>query len=1009
MPMTGLRLLPAWFVLCGLAAGLLARASTVSSPPNSPFIVEVWDAEDGLPQSSVFSVIQTRDGYLWLGTAHGLARFDGFRFQVFDANNTPGLNSSHIVYLFEDSRTNLWIGMESAGVALAREGTVRTLEKIGNGSREGRLTSAWEDSTGAVWLFTADGKLYRHLQGNVDEWNVGGGPPGAVRGMAGEPDGLWVGPTWWNGDWWLSAIGPLATLKPPELPQRFVPLVGQLDFLISSSKGGYWRLVNRHIQKCRGDILEREFDGYPWGETPVTAVCEDLEGNLIVGTYGSGVWWYDAFGQATPLTGAEGLSHTYIWSLTVDREGSLWVGTDGGGLNCVKRRKFHVTPASKYGWTIQTACSDAEGGVWLGFQSGFGAAYAKGDVFKEFGATNGLDPNVLSVFADKSGQVWIGTGGGLFKLAGESFELMDWPGMPLAGVAAIHQDRSGQLWFGTAAGLVRWNGREPKRYTTLDALSSDAISALADDADGNLWIGTAGGGLNRLRDDKVKVFHKQAGGLPSNDVSALLVDSKGVLWVGTSGSGLARFARGQWTRFSTREGLPGNSIGFLLEDGDGDLWLGTNGGITRVRRKSLDQLGAGPEAVLNCRVYGKADGLPTRECRQGSQPAAWRAPDGTLLFATTKGLVTVNPAELQPNPVPPPVVIESAVVESQPQTTNTLRAPPPRKIIVPPGKQHLDIHYAGLNLSAASRARFRYRLAKHETVWTDAGDRRVAPYSKLPPGDYRFEVEACNEDGVWSAAPATLAIIVQPPFWLTWWFLTASSVALLAVIVGTVHLVSTQKLKRQLRQQAALEKERSRIARDLHDQLGANLTQVSLLGELVEADKHLPDEVDAHARQIMQTSRETTRALDEIVWATNPANDTLEGLINYVCKYAQEYLALAGMRYRLEVPSQLPATPLLPEVRHNVFLAVKEAVNNIVKHAQAQSAWVRLRLDSTQFTLEIQDDGRGLPAGATGSARNGLKNMRKRLEEVGGNLVIEPALEGGTIVRLVVPIQNQPL
>jgi len=250
-------------------------------------------------------------------------------------------------------------------------------------------------------------------------------------------------------------------------------------------------------------------------------------------------------------------------------------------------------------------------------------------------------------------------------------------------------------------------------------------------------------------------------------------------------------------------------------------------------------------------------------------------------------------------------------------------------------------------------------------------------------------------------------VIVPPPFWRTWWFLSVTAAALLAIVAGTVHLVSTQKLKRQLRQQQTLERERSRIARDLHDQLGANLTQVSLLGELVETDKDLPREVEAHAQQISQTARDTTRALDEIVWATNPANDTLESLITYLCQYAQEYLALAGLRYRLDVPSPLPPTPLLPEVRHNVFLAAKEALNNVVKHAQASSVLVSLKLESNRFGVEIEDDGRGLAEADDKTGRNGLRNMRQRMEVIGGKFAIEPAKERGTVVRLTAPFANR--
>ena len=384
-----------------------------------------------------------------------------------------------------------------------------------------------------------------------------------------------------------------------------------------------------------------------------------------------------------------------------------------------------------------------------------------------------------------------------------------------------------------------------------------------------------------------------------------------------------------------------------------------------------------------------------------------------MWFSTVKGLVSVRSALLQRNTNPPPVRIERVKVQGQWQNTNSLRALPPAEVTIPPNKEGLEIDYTSLNLFAPEKARFRYRLEleghRRETNWIEVGNIRVAQIPALPPGHHRFQVTACNEDGVWNEAGAVLAVTVLPPFWRTTGFLTVATLCLLGLVVGSVYYVSTQRLQRQLatlRQQEALEKERSRIARDLHDQLGANLTQVALLGEMVEADKAMPEEVEGHARQISSTARETTHALDEIVWTVNPSNDTLDGLINYICKYAQEYLALAGLRYRLEVPPELPAIPISPELRHNVFLAAKEAVNNVVKHSQAASAWLRLRLEPSQFILEIEDNGRGLSEANEKKGRSGIGNMRKRMEDIGGQFDVGPGAEGGTRIRLLAPLRR---
>ena len=953
-----------------------------------------------------------RDGYLWLGTRNGLVRFDGIRFTVFDQHNTPGLNNSSIVFLFEDSRTNLWIGTEIGGIALLKpDGSVRSLD-IGRGSFQTRLVSASEDSGGAVWLYTADGQLcrYRNESGRMDVFQFGADSPSFCRKLVTDGSTVWIGL-----DWGLYGLGPTQHLPPQELPNpQVIPFLGyrtglKLDFLLASQRGGYWRLAEGRIQHWSTNHLDRDLGSYPWTtNTYVWAACEDRDGNLIVGTSGlgdkvnDGIYWFGADGKAAHIWHEQGLSHDGILSLAVDREGALWVGTDGGGLNRVKRNRFEIASAAREG-VVQSMSEGLDGGLWIAFAGG-GVTYLKGSVAKNFGASEGLlNTNIWSVFADKNQRVWVGSEQGLFAFDGKEFKQPDKFRSP---VHAIHQDGKGQLWFGTESGLMAEGGAKP--LTTEDGLSANTVRAIADDAEGNLWVGTIGGGLSRLRDGKFVSFGRKDG-LPSEDISSLLVDSDGVLWIGTFGGGLVRFHQNKFTAYSTSDGLISNSIGYLIEDSEGYLWMGSNLGLMRVPKKALNEFAAGITNYIPCRTYDKADGLPASECAQGSQPAAVQARDGKLWFATTKGLVGVNPAQLKPNSFAPPVVIESVVLAGKPQRTNALRADELSELVIQPGQEGLEIRYTSLNLASAERARFKYRMEGHETAWTDARNSREARYPKLPAGKYRFHVIAANEDGLWNEAGASFAVTVLPPFWRTWWFLTITGIVLVALIVGVVHYVSTQKLQRQLerlRQQEALEKERSRIARDLHDQLGANLTQVALLGELAESDKNLPHEVEAHAKQISETARETTRALDEIVWAANPSNDTLEGLVTYACRHAQEFLAVAGLRYRLDVPGNLPDATIPPEVRHNVFLAFKESITNVVKHAHATEVCVRLRLQTNSFMLEVEDNGRGITAADEKSGRSGLRNMSKRMEDVHGEFSISPGTGGGTIVRLTVPFEK---
>ena len=1003
--------------LAGLLLGALLSAPSATADmadrPGSHFIVDSWSTGEGLPQSSVISVIQTRDGYLWLGTLNGLVRFDGNRFTVFDEEKTPGLNSDRIIYLFEDSHTNLWIGTDTTGVGLVEDGKIKNFE-VGRAGQEGKLTSVCEDATGTVWFYTADSHLARYQKGKMETLGLNFPTPPICRMIAAEKSGAL----------WVADVSGMFSIRPENFNPRAIVVdesirAERLDYILAGRNGGIWRLMDGRVQKWKSSGLEKDFGAYPWGNSVVKAACEDKEGNLIVGTWGAGVFWYDANGKYERISREQGLSSAFVLSLCMDREGNLWVGTDGGGLDRVKTKIFN-TPAELLPWTALSLSEDARGGLWVAFNA-HGLSYCRTNAVQNFSI--GISSNAWSVLVDRERQIWAGTRGeGLFSFQTNHFQPAPGAGILGSWIYALFQDHNGQLWAGTQNGLAHRDGQGWKAFTKRDGLSGNAIRAIAEDAAGNLWVGTEGQGLNFFKDGKFVSYQQTEDGLPGNDISTLYLDKDGVLWIGTFGHGLARFHNGKWTRYSTREGLASNSVGFIIEDDAGNLWIGSNAGLMRIGKKSLDEYVPGMTNAISCRTYGEADGLPTRECSIGAEPAAIRTQDGRLWFPTVKGLVSVNPAELKPNPQPPLIMIESVRVDGREQKTNLLASTWPQSVVIAPGNEQLEvqleIHYTGLDFSAPNLVRFKYRLEGHETAWTDVNDTRVAYYSNVPPGQYRFHVIACNEDGVWNETGSFLDITVQPQFWETGWFRITAIVCFLGLIIAVVRYLSTQKLQRQLQvlqQREALEQERSRIARDLHDQLGANLTQLALLGELAEADKDAPEEIEGHVQQISQTARETTGSLDEIVWAVNPANDTLDGLINYACKYAQDYLTLAGLRYRADVPAQLPALTIPPEVRHNVFLAFKEAVNNVVKHARASEAWIRLTLHSRapglppdRFTLEIEDNGRGLdrPDAGVAARRNGLRNMRKRLEDIHGEFSIGPGANGGTRVRLSVPISR---
>ncbi len=951
------------FLFVCIAAALVLGQRAVAGPP---FSVDVWSTADGLPQSSVIALAQTHDGYLWLGTLNGLVRFDGNALTPFNVNNTPGLPGNGIVFLFEDRHTNLWVGTANGGLCEIQNGVVQNFDIQGAG---GNISFADEDENGVVWFCTADGRIFCWRQRQLD----------------------------------------LHPSYPPDFWQHLY--LRTLHVRVPGKNQIIWRLSsqNHRLEQWRADKFEKDLSLFPWPssfvtnsagityDANVTATCTDRAGNLVVGTHGAGIFWADGLGGWRHITSGENSSRDFVLSVCLDSEGNLWAGTDGGGLYRVKK-SFFESPASLPNGVSQSVAEDAAGGLWVTFNA-HGLDYLLTNTAVSFGIGQGS--NAWSVLVDRRQQVWAGTRNeGLFRFEAGSFQPDAAAGKVGQQIFALFLDRDGKLWVGGENGLGSYDGQHWKFFSAGAGLPNNSVRALAEDAAGNLWIGTEGGGLFSLREGKI--FPVAA---PVADISSLLVDREDALWVGTAGHGLARLAKNSWSRYSTTNGLTSDDIGYFIQDNSGDLWVGSYEGLLRV---AFTNSAAGPPKIISCRTF------LTRECSAGAQPAAIRSHDGMLLFPTTEGLVTINPAELKPNKLVPPVVIESVLIDDVEQKTNRLSSGWTGAVTLTPVNEQLDIYFTCLNFSAPKRAvagaRFRYRLEGRDKNWTDAGGERVAHFPKLVPGKYIFHVIACNEDGVWNEAGATLPVTVEPPFWRTPWFITGAILFFIGALAGTIYLISTAKLKRELRamqQKELLEKERSRIARDLHDQLGANLTQVALLGELAEADKDLPGEVELHAQQISATARDTTRSLDEIVWALNSSNDTLESLANYACKYAQDYFALAGVSYRAELPTQLPAATILPEVRHNVFLAFKEAVNNVVKHAQATEARVKLRLEPGKFILIVEDNGRGLGDVADKKLRNGLKNMRKRLADVHGEFEIAPRATGGTVVRLTVPVKNQ--
>jgi len=492
----------------------------------------------------------------------------------------------------------------------------------------------------------------------------------------------------------------------------------------------------------------------------------------------------------------------------------------------------------------------------------------------------------------------------------------------------------------------------------------------------------------------------------------------GSLWAGTEEGGLLHLNNGKFSRYTTKDGLPSDSIEELLGDAQGNLWLGTRAGIARIPGHAFAQAEHGDSHPLPVSIYGLADGLLTIGSAIIYQPNCWRGRNGDLFFAMANSVTVVNPAQVRPNTSPPVVALEKmladgkelfptsggAILTATAANSSETAAP---MLNVDPGRGDLEFDYTGLSFRSPSRIRFKYKLDGLENSWNDAGAERKAIYRHVPPGRYVFRVTAGNSDSIWSDENPLLAISVAPFFYQTFWFRGGISLLAVAALTCAAAIAMRRRMRRrmeQLERQHELERERTRIAQDLHDDLGAGLTEIGLLGGILQDAKEVSPGKQEALDRIVQRCHDMVTGLDEIVWAVNPRNDSVKSLGSYLCRYAQRFLE-PMMRCRLEMSVAERDYPLNSEQRHNLFLAFKEALTNVAKHSHAIEVTIKISVENSRLQVEVQDDGCGLPAIIKPDG-NGLANLRHRMAEIGGQCEIANRTAGGVSVRLGLSLKN---
>lgn len=972
------------------------------------YSIRVWRTEDGLPQNIVTSAVQTRDGYLWFGTQSGLARFDGERFQVFDTANTPELPDGRISALFEDAKGTLWIGQETGMLTRYDHGRFAAVPLRAEPARD-PVIGIGSDERGRLWAM--------RRTGSIDSLDDGHRLPSGVP-----PEEHPAIMTWSRndrGEIWLIENSRAFRLDQGQLVRAKFDPPRDIEFpgaLAASRDGGAWVHLDGLVRKWNGTRWVEDRGAAP--QDTVASCLELQDGTLAMGTVNTGL--YLIFGDGRPtvhLDQGNGLPQNWVRFLYEDREGNLWVGTGSAGLAAIRPTAFSVlnSPDRWQGYSVHCVAPGQNDSLWIGTDGG-GVYHYSANRWSHYGpdSLDNGNPYIWSVTETPQGEVWIGNywWGGPFRLEHGRFARQAMIDEKAPPVFALMTDRlTGDLLVGCRDGLVRvQHDRAIRLINATDFPIADA-SALAQDQQGAIWCGFAQGGLARVADGQVTLFRRKDG-LVSEVIQCLFSDTDGALWIGTADNGLSRYRNGTFTHLDVTHGLLDNAICHIEDDGLGYFWLSTHHGLQRIAKTELNRCADGAIPRLSGQIYDHNDGLPIIEFTGGLHAAGCKTSDGRLWFASSQALLCVDPARIQSNPTPPPVVIESLLVDGAAVAADASSSPPRLR----PEHQRLEFRFSGLSFVAPNKVFFQYRLEGIDRTWIDAGTKRTAFYSHLPAGNYRFRVIACNNDGVWNDEGAALAFTVMPFFWETWWFVSSSVLLVVIAVAVLARYVTRRRLQKRLEQlerQHALERERARIAQDIHDDIGTSLIRIAMFSQPERNELDQPQQTAAVLSRIYSTAREMTRALDEIVWAIDPRHDTLDSLVGYMGRFAQELLGAANLRCRLDVPVDVPAWPLTAETRHNLFLAFKEALSNVVKHAGATEVRISLEVRAHDFVLLLRDNGRGFdrhqpPSTEEGriASGNGLRNIERRLARIGGRFEISSEFGQGTSASFVIPLHR---
>jgi signal transduction histidine kinase/ligand-binding sensor domain-containing protein/ActR/RegA family two-component response regulator len=762
-----------------LAALLLISVWTLGAQalepgrPMTEYGHRVWLSQSGLPQDNIACMLQTHDGYLWLGTNEGIVRFDGTHFTVFDHTNTPGLRMSTIRVLFEDRDHGIWIG-GSGGVTYFKDGRFTRIPwgEAPAKFEPSNVMAFVQDHEGNVWIGTDDG-LFVYRKGQANATGVKEGLPSRQIWALTEDTRhrVWIGTG--GGGLAVWQHGKISLVPQTETGSFITALVANGEDLWVAGLPGIRLLRNGKVQ---GFTAQKALAG-----ESATSLYKDKEGYLWVGTMHAGIRRVSPQGMVSTYRPTDGLSSDEITSILEDIEGNLWIGTRSAGLNQLRNSSFKNLGANEgLAGFARAITEDQHGTIWIATHADGLRRIRNGKIE----AYSGIPVLFLrSLFVDHDNSLWVGTDlNALYHQIGEHrfrlFTVKD--GFVGGSVKAITRTRDGSLWVGTSRGACRYYRGQFTTLTPAEGLAGKEVTQILEARDGTLWFAT-NGGLSALRDGKFSNL-TETEGLSSNLLRYLYEDQEGVLWIGTRDHGLNRFKDGKITVYDHNSGLAREVVFSILEDNDHNFWMSSTRGVYRVRKAELNDFAAGRIHSISSIAYGSGDGMQAEECSGNVQPAAWRAHDGRLWYPTVAGVSILDPQRVRSDFSPTPAILEQVFVDKKPLP------PTVSEMILSPGQGELEFHYTSVDLTSPEKLRFKYKLEGFDRNWIDVGARRVAYYTNIPPGRYRFRVAVDDGAQTGEKNTADLSLRLLPHYYQSSWFWIVNLLGLAAAVFGIYRL-----------------------------------------------------------------------------------------------------------------------------------------------------------------------------------------------------------------------------